>query len=132
MENPTTITAPAAAPRLYRSPTDKVVAGVCGGLAAYFGMDPVIVRLAFVVFALAGGASLLLYIIMWIVVPVAQTGITPAVTRPMSSDAIGALLIGGGVLWLLANLGVFRFINWSFAWPLVLVAIGLALLLRRN
>jgi phage shock protein C len=116
--------------RLYRSSTDKVVAGVCGGLAAYFKIDPALVRLAFVVFALAGGASVLLYIVLWIAVPVGDTG--AVVPSRMNTDTVAALLIGGGVLWLLANFGVFRFINWSFAWPLVLVAIGIALLVRRS
>ncbi len=55
-------------PRLYRSATDKAIAGVCGGLAHYFNIDPALVRLAFVVFALAGGASVLLYIVLWIAV----------------------------------------------------------------
>jgi phage shock protein C len=46
-----------------------VIAGVCGGLAEYFNVDPTIMRLIFVALALAAGPGLLLYIIMWIVVP---------------------------------------------------------------
>jgi len=56
--------------RLYRSEKDKMVGGVCGGLAAFFGMDPTLVRLAFVVFTLLGGSGILLYIILWLIVPV--------------------------------------------------------------
>lgn len=55
--------------RLYRSRTDRMWAGVCGGLAQYFGVDATLIRLAFVAFTLAGGAGLLIYIVMCIVVP---------------------------------------------------------------
>jgi phage shock protein C len=55
--------------KLYRSMTDKRVAGVCGGLAKYFNIDPTLVRLAFVFLALAGGPGVLIYLIMWIVLP---------------------------------------------------------------
>ena len=60
--------------RLYRSRTDRKIAGVCGGLAAYFGMDPVIPRLVWVVLALAAGTGLLAYIICWLVIPQAPEG----------------------------------------------------------
>ncbi len=46
-----------------------MIAGVCGGLADYFNIDPTIMRILFVVIAFAGGASLLAYLIMWIIVP---------------------------------------------------------------
>jgi phage shock protein C len=55
--------------RLYRSEKDKMIGGVCGGLAQYFNIDPTVVRLIFVLFLLLGGPGLLVYIIMWIVVP---------------------------------------------------------------
>lgn len=55
--------------RLYRSKKERMIAGVCGGVAEYFNIDPVIVRLIFVVLALGGGGGLLLYIVMWIIVP---------------------------------------------------------------
>ena len=55
--------------RLYRSRTQRMIGGVCGGLGEYFDIDPTIVRLLFVVTALAGGPGLLAHIIMLIVVP---------------------------------------------------------------
>ncbi len=55
--------------RLYRSRSDRMIAGVCAGLGKYFGIDPTLVRLAFVILALAGMSGGLAYIIMWIVVP---------------------------------------------------------------
>ena len=55
--------------RLYRSRTERQLAGVCGGLAEYFGVDPTIVRVLFIAFALLGGPGLLLYIILALVIP---------------------------------------------------------------
>ncbi len=55
--------------RLYRSRKDRSVAGVCGGVADYLGVDPTLVRILWVIFALAGGPGLILYIIMAAVVP---------------------------------------------------------------
>ncbi len=115
-------------PRLYRSATDKVIGGVCGGLAAYFKIDPVIVRLAFLLFAVAGGSSVLLYIVLWIAVPVGET--VPAASRGQAAEATALILIGVGTVWLLANFGVFRFINWNLAWPVLLIGLGVALLMR--
>jgi phage shock protein C len=57
------------AKRFYRSRSDRKIAGVCGGLAGYFGIDPVIPRLVWIVFALAAGMGVLAYIICWLVVP---------------------------------------------------------------
>jgi phage shock protein C len=58
--------------RLTRS-KDKMIAGVCSGLGNYLNVDPTIVRILFVVIAFAGGASLLAYLIMWIIVPEEKT-----------------------------------------------------------
>lgn len=55
--------------RLYRSRKDRMIAGVCGGLAQYFALDPVWIRLIFILFFLLGGSALLIYVIMWIIVP---------------------------------------------------------------
>ena len=55
--------------RFYRSRTDKVFAGVCGGLAEYFNTDPILVRLLFLVLIILAGGGLLAYIILWIITP---------------------------------------------------------------
>jgi len=60
--------------RLYRSRTDRKIAGVCGGLAAYWGIDPVIPRLIWVAFALAAGAGIVAYIVCWLVIPKEAAG----------------------------------------------------------
>jgi len=55
--------------RLYRSGKDRILGGVCGGIGEYFDIDPVIVRLLWVLFALAYGIGVLMYIIAWIIIP---------------------------------------------------------------
>lgn len=55
--------------KLYRSKTEKKIAGVCGGLAKYFNIDPTLVRLGLVAFCLLGGSGILAYIICAIVIP---------------------------------------------------------------
>jgi phage shock protein C len=55
--------------KLYRTQDDRMIAGVCSGLAAYFKIDPIIIRVLFVVFAIIGGSSLLIYLILWILIP---------------------------------------------------------------
>ncbi|HRO41392.1 MAG TPA: PspC domain-containing protein [Flavipsychrobacter sp.] len=59
--------------RLYRNPNDKMLGGVCSGIANYFDIDPVIVRLIMVVLFLGAGIGLLAYIIAWVVIPLART-----------------------------------------------------------
>ena len=56
--------------RLYRSRSQKMIAGVAGGLGEYFDVDPVLIRLLFVVTAFISGAGILAYIVLWIVIPV--------------------------------------------------------------
>ena len=60
--------------RLMRTQDDRMLGGVCGGLARYFDIDPVLVRLAFVLFTLAGGAGPLAYLMMLIVMPLDTGG----------------------------------------------------------
>lgn len=62
-------TPPEPAKRLYRSRKDRIIAGVCGGLANYFKMDPSWMRLIFIIFLILGGSAILVYLIMWLVVP---------------------------------------------------------------
>lgn len=59
--------------KLMRDSDDKIIAGVCSGLAAYFGFDSVWVRLGFAVFVLLGGSGVLLYIVLWLIMPEAKT-----------------------------------------------------------
>ena len=61
--------------RLYRSRDQRMIAGVAGGIAEYFNIDPTIVRLIWVLLALPGGIpGVLLYIISWIIIPLEPVG----------------------------------------------------------
>lgn len=51
------------------SQTDKKLAGVCGGIAEYFDIDPLIVRLAVIIFTLCGGCGILAYLLLWLLAP---------------------------------------------------------------
>ena len=55
--------------RLYRSRNDRKLAGVCGGIAEYYGWDPTLVRVAWIVLTLLGGSGILIYLILWLVMP---------------------------------------------------------------
>jgi phage shock protein C len=55
--------------KLYRSRTDRKLAGVCGGLAQYFNIDATVFRVLFIVLAVLGGAGLVIYVALWIIVP---------------------------------------------------------------
>ena len=134
--------------KLYRSMTDSMIAGVCGGLAEYFNVDTVLVRIAAVVLALtAHGAGLLAYIIFWIIVPqkpleevVAETGETETVAVDAKEEKterkngilfVGAGLIVLGALFLLDNFVPVIFFSIGKLWPVVLVVIGI-LILRKG
>jgi phage shock protein C len=54
---------------LYRSKNNKIIAGVCSGIAEYFNIDPTIVRLLWLLLALSGGAGVIAYIIAWVIIP---------------------------------------------------------------
>lgn len=59
---------------LYRSRNERIIAGICGGLAEYFGLDVSKLRIALVILFLLGGFSLWIYIILWLIVPQAPRG----------------------------------------------------------
>lgn len=60
--------------RLYRSRTDKKIAGICGGMGKYFGIDPVIFRVIWLLLLLGMGAGLLVYLILWVAIPMEPQG----------------------------------------------------------
>jgi phage shock protein C len=136
-------------PRLYRSTSDRTIAGVCGGLGKYFSVDPTMVRLVFLLLLILGGSGALLYIVLWIVVPDEQLGAAPqdvvqAHTQELAQTAgsssgdvaqaaarngpliFAVILIFLGFWFLLQNL---LHIDLGQLWPVVLIVIGLALLI---
>jgi phage shock protein C len=119
-----------ARPRLTRSREDRIIGGVAGGLGRYFAIDPVIVRVAFVVLAFTGG-GILAYLIAWIVIPEAgddETG--PARATAASSMVAGLVLIAlGGILLVDRIVPVF---SWRYVGPVLLIGLGVLLLARRE
>ena len=59
--------------RIYRDPDNRIIGGVCSGLAAYWRIDPTIVRVIFIILCIFGGSGLLIYLILWIIIPEAKT-----------------------------------------------------------
>lgn len=131
----------AAKNTLYRHPTDKLVGGVCGGLADYFGFDPTLVRILWVVMTLVtSGGGFLAYLALWLLLPVGTVRMgqqRPAALelneRSLSRAAVVLMTLGG--LWLLANLGILPWLwdaFWSilrvFFWPALLIGAGYLLL----
>ena len=124
---------------LRRSSTDKVIAGVAGGIGAYFGIDSVIVRIAFIVLTFLGGAGPFLYLIGWLALPTEDS--PSVIAKALGGDSpnrfrslLAVALIGLGLL-ITANLsgdlfGLFVDV-WSIApyLALILIAAGVALVL---
>ncbi len=138
--------------RLYRSRKNRVIAGVAGGLGEYFDIDPVFVRVIFVVATLAGASGLLAYVILWIVVPKERLVFE---TNPSSTEGEAKMSEGnsgqgqfdnyagrrhrhngsftGGLILVVIG-GLFLADNYlphfsfSDTWPLILVAIGVGLI----
>lgn len=124
--------------KLYRSNRNNVLAGVCGGLGEYLGVDATIIRLAWVALVFLEGAGLLLYIIAAIVIPKKPSDYADdAGNRPMSDNAgyrdnnagfiVGLVLIIIGALFLIRYIFPFSLIRmvFKFGWPILLIIIGL-------
>lgn len=129
--------------QLYRSRRDSMIAGVAGGLARYLGIDSTIVRLFFVLLALGDGIGVLLYAILWLTMPSAESaGATEVVEaeaprRARFSDRntgviVGAALVIAGVIFLIESLGIpwLWWFDFDILWPALLVIGGVGILLR--
>lgn len=129
----------AAGPRLVRPSDDRVIAGVCGGLARYLGVDPVLVRIAALLLVFAGGAGVVLYLIGWIAIPEepAVVGSVPLAGTTAGQEAesrsgafvLGIVFVALGVFFLLDAVWA-DFLAWKYVWPIALIAVGAAILLR--
>jgi len=121
--------------RLYRSRDEKKIAGVCGGVGEYFGLDPNLIRIITVVLALADGIGIVAYIVAWILMPLRPFGMEPA--EPVKHNLQikrtwpGVLLVALGVIFLLKNI-YWWFDFWDFFLPAVLIAVGIALILHKH
>ena len=141
--------------QLTRSRSDYMLGGVCAGLGKYFGIDPTIVRLIFVLLAISGGSGVLLYIVLWIVIPredmvgsqsplsgdeigrrARQMGeeMRQVASQPNTRTAqfLGIALVVVGLIYLVQNLHLpwLYWFNSNIAWPAVLIVAGALLLTR--
>ncbi len=129
---PTSASAPAR--RLRRDGERRMIAGVCAGLAERFGVDPLLVRLGFVVATLAGGLGVGVYLLTWVAVPRGESAAVPGRRLPGGRGSV-EVAIGAGLLLLSALLTVRELGLWfsdAVVWPLVLVTGGAALLWRQS
>jgi phage shock protein PspC (stress-responsive transcriptional regulator) len=143
---------------LYRSQLETIIGGVCGGIAKSLNVDPVLIRIVFILLAIFGGSGLLIYAILWIVLPVdpdeqvipetqkqhtmesenpktsgpgSGPGQKPPVNQKPKNDGnliAGLILITLGAIFLLE-----RWIYWldfKDFWPLILVVAGIVLIRR--
>ena len=125
--------------KLSRNPMNRVIGGVCSGLADFFGLDVALVRIAFVIAFLFASFGFWLYIILWIVLPEGQrtidNGQQPTANSQAPESKVKSVLAGSfviliGLLFLINN---FIPINWVWKlWPLILVAIGVVMIITSS
>jgi phage shock protein C len=167
--------------RLERSRTNRVISGVCGGLAEYLDIDATFVRVVMVILAFPFGVGVLIYFLLLFLMP--NPGEPRPFVKPLATDqttridpanladpadpadpagpadpansgdpvasavasrvvdpgeverrrnGLGLLLVAVGIVFMLGNVGAFRFIDWHFIWPLVLIAIGVYFIAQRS
>jgi len=115
---------------LTRSSDDRLVAGVCGGIAARLGVDPVVVRLVVVVLTVANGVGLIAYLAAWGLLPRDDGVPAPPLRRVGADRAVAVGLIAFGVLLLLRQLNLL--LPDRVVWPAALAATGAALVWARG
>jgi phage shock protein C len=138
--------------KIYRSKEDRMIGGVCGGIAEYANIDTVWVRLIAVLLIFFDGVGILIYIILWILIPdnpyqefpdkkkgnsnkdSKESNHEQYVKKERKSKDSGSLIIGGlliiiGLLFFLRQF--FSWVSFNYMWPLILIGVGLVLLMRR-
>lgn len=134
--------------RLTRSDDDRVLAGICGGIAEYLEVDSMWVRLLFVLLIFASGIGFVIYLVLWFIMPppdgmetgtavlkenlddMSQT-VSSGAKRINQPGGVGIILISLGVLFLLYQLGWFGWLG-SLFWPILIIGVGFYMLSRRN
>lgn len=127
--------------RLYRSSSNRMIAGVCGGVAEYLNVDPTLVRVTWILLSILPLIpGILIYIIAWFIIPSApamNTDIPRSATSGNRTGAtvLGVLFIAIGAMIFLGNLDILDWeewweVSWEYVFPLMLVAIGVFLMAR--
>jgi phage shock protein PspC (stress-responsive transcriptional regulator) len=133
-----------------RSESDRIISGVCGGIATYLGVDSVFIRLAFVLLAFASGLGILIYLILMIIMPketnyneisskVVQdnieelnSGVKRMGRHPQGPIIAAGLLITIGIYLLFENLGLLTWMGGGVFWSIILIGLGIYLIVRRR
>ncbi len=123
---------------LYRSRTNRVISGVCGGMAEYLGIDVTLVRILFVLLAFVNGIGILLYLLVLLIIPAnPNKEAATHVSSTGSKDAailVGVLLILAGIYFLLQYYAPFWLpfdfywhwiFSWRLFWPVLLILLGI-------
>jgi phage shock protein C len=135
--------------RLYRSKTDRMLGGVCGGLGIYLGIDPTLIRILFFILIFGGGSGFWIYLLLWALIPEegeAQSRDFRRRIRSMGDDFAtsisqpnpkAGLIVGSGFIllglfWLVEQLHLDWLWWWDFdiLWPALLIIAGGVLLYR--
>ena len=138
--------------RLTRSRTNRMVAGVCGGLGEYFSLDPILFRILFIALIFAGGSGILIYIVLIFVIPeegkagkvTVEGGVQEGVQKTAQEvkenprwfdnrrNLVAGLIILVGTVAFLNQFVSFRWLSWGHLWPVVIIAIGVLLMVKRR
>ncbi len=132
--------------QLVRLETDRYIGGVCSGLSDYFNLDVTLIRLIFIASILLGGSGLLIYLILWIIIPLesekkgkkektmSETKAESKSTKtspPKNNKSIwGLFLVGLGIIMLLDNFGIGRYLMLDKTWPSIFIVLGVLILSR--
>jgi phage shock protein C len=145
--------------KLYRSRTNRVIFGVCGGLGEYFEVDPLIIRILFIILSFTGGSGIIIYLILAVIIPEADgekkskkngdvIGQTQEKAQEMAeeikrnSNWLGSVkniiglvivLVGLNILFeQVFNYSPFSWVNWGVIWGLIIVLIGSKIIFGSN
>jgi phage shock protein C len=128
--------------KLFRSNSNRVISGICGGIGKYMNVDPTIIRLVWILLTLLGGSGIILYIVLYFVIPrKLYESDKEAMEQPHSdftaASVFGLFFIAIGVAVLLDNLDLISFHHWwcwgwEFFFPGILILAGIYFLTRRQ
>jgi phage shock protein C len=127
--------------KLYRTRRDRVIAGVCGGLAEYFNIDVWIIRIIFIGLAFVHGAALIAYIILSIVIPEKPSDQPEVITTDERQGSIwltdkknilAVILICTGTIFLLKQTLPWPWLDGRYVWPAALIIIGIFFIIKKK
>jgi phage shock protein C len=113
-----------------RSRSERLLAGVCGGVGRYLGVDPVLLRIAFIILTLANGLGVIAYVVAWVAIPEERPDQPPGPPSEPRRET-GRLVLGGSLVVLGLVLLLDRLAPEldELFWPVALVAVGVAVML---